>query len=68
MEVLAVLWFFGILTVLCLQGPLRAIRTTMVVSNISAYQQGQRTSVSRSISYLHGHVCGWEHKALSHSS
>ncbi len=40
MEVLAVLWFFGIHNAV-LQGPLGAISMTMVVSNIAAYQQGQ---------------------------
>lgn len=40
MELLAVLWFFGIHNAV-LQGPLGAISMTMVVSNIAAYQQGQ---------------------------
>ncbi|WP_122646658.1 PTS sugar transporter subunit IIC [Enterococcus mediterraneensis] len=40
MELLAVLWFFGIHNAV-LQGPLGAISMTMVVSNIAAFQQGQ---------------------------
>lgn len=40
MELLAVLWFFGIHNAV-LQGPLGAISMTMIVSNIAAYQQGQ---------------------------
>ncbi|MBM6614928.1 PTS sugar transporter subunit IIC [Desemzia sp. RIT804] len=40
MELLAVLWFFGIHNAV-LQGPLGAISLTMVVGNITAFQQGQ---------------------------
>ena len=40
MEVLAILWFFGIHNAV-LQGPLGAISMTMIVSNITAYQQGK---------------------------
>ncbi|WP_163654863.1 PTS sugar transporter subunit IIC [Listeria sp. PSOL-1] len=39
-ELLAVLWFFGIHNAV-LQGPLGAISMTMVVTNISAFQKGQ---------------------------
>lgn len=40
MEVLAVLWFFGIHNAV-LQGPLGAISMTMVVSNIAAFQKNE---------------------------
>ncbi len=40
MELIAVLWFFGIHNAV-LQGPLGVISMTMIVSNIGAYQQGQ---------------------------
>ncbi|WP_291649455.1 PTS transporter subunit EIIC [Clostridium sp.] len=39
MELLALLWFFGIHNAV-LQGPLGVISITMVVGNITAYQQG----------------------------
>lgn len=40
MELLAVLWFFGIHNAV-LQGPLGAISMTMVVGNIAAFQEGK---------------------------
>jgi len=41
MELLAVLWFFGIHNAV-LQGPLGAISMTMIVGNMTAFQQGQK--------------------------
>ena len=60
MELLAVLWFFGIHNAV-LQGPLGAISMTMVVSEYCRLPTRTRIALSDSFSDLYGYVCCWLH-------
>ncbi len=60
MELLAVLWFFGIHNAV-LQGPLGAISMTMVVGNIACLPRRKSITLFSSICYLHGDVRSWLH-------
>jgi PTS system cellobiose-specific IIC component len=59
MELLAILWFFGIHNAV-LQGPLGAISMTMIVGNITAFQQGETLPyLTPSVIYMGMYAAGF---------